>query len=204
MTDLRQKRSRSFTRLARTLIALLVMSVVTPISKPQAQLQSLLGKLSPALQQALVSNKDLVWSNQTAKTVRVLVQTNGPVSVGLITTIALLGGSVVRQFTSIDGLLAEMPAEKLLSLAERSDVEHMSADHLAEQAASHLEAATIADGLRTKQFLGNGSITRQGFLRHFNSSSPGAMLKGTWQSVGLVKQTLRGGGTKPPLEIFAV
>jgi len=51
----------------------------------------------------------------------------------------------VRQFTSIDGLLADLPINKLLSIAARSDVDRMSADHLSQQSASHLEVATGAE-----------------------------------------------------------
>ncbi|HKY06066.1 MAG TPA: hypothetical protein VJQ56_14320, partial [Blastocatellia bacterium] len=127
--------------------AFLTMSV--PTSRADAQVASALNKLSPALQQALTSNLNLVWLNPTRRTVRALVQTNGPVTPGLLTAITLQGGSVVRQFSSINGLLVDLPKTSLLSLAARNDVERMSADHLAQQSASHLEAATGADKVRT-------------------------------------------------------
>jgi hypothetical protein len=80
--------------------------------------------------------------------VRALIQSNGPVSSALITAIRGAGGSVVRQFTSINGLLADLPINKLLSIAGRSDVDRMSADHLSQQSASHLEVATGTDRAR--------------------------------------------------------
>ena len=108
MRDLRLKRPRCFVLFTRLLLTLIVLSLTIPAWTLQAQQQSSLYKLSPALQQAMVSTNELIWSNQNARTVRLLIQTYGPVSATLIAAIALQGGSVVRQFTSIDGLLAEV------------------------------------------------------------------------------------------------
>ena len=162
MISSRSTCSAAVSRLTRLIVTVIVMSVAAPVPRLGAQPLSLTGKLSPALQQALIAPKELIWSNQAAQTLRVLIQTNGPVPAALITAITVQGGSVVRQFTSINGLLAEVPIDKLVSLAERDDVERITADHLAEQAASHLESATIADGLRTKQLLGNGFVGLDG------------------------------------------
>ncbi|HEX8087520.1 MAG TPA: hypothetical protein VF762_01625, partial [Blastocatellia bacterium] len=138
---------------ARRLLTLWLMFILLgaalPIDGARAQATSPITKLSPALQRALNSNDMLVWSDPSRRTVRALIQTVGPVSPGLITAVRSSGGSVVRQFTSIYGLLAELPKSSLLTLASRSDVERMSADHLAQQSASHLEVATGADLVRT-------------------------------------------------------
>src|SRR5258706_4795291 len=107
-------------------------------------------KLSVALQQALVSYpSSCVWLDASRQTVRALIQSNGPPSSALTTAITAAGGSVVRQFTSINGLLADLPINKVLTIAGRSDVDRMSADHLSQQSSSHLEVATGADRART-------------------------------------------------------
>src|SRR5882724_9718839 len=109
-----------------------------------------MSNLPVALQQALDNYpSSCVWLNTSRQTVRTLIQSNGPVASALPTAITAAGGSVVRQFTSIDGLLADLPINKLLSIAARSDVDRMSADHLAQQSSSHLEVATGADRART-------------------------------------------------------
>src|SRR5205085_5535275 len=123
-----------------------------PLPRSHAQSPLTLGplnKLSVALQQALTSNDAQVWSSPSQQTVRTLIQTNGPVSAALRSAITAAGGSVVRQFTSIDGLLAELPKSQVLAVAARDDIERLTADHLAQQSASHLETATGADLLRT-------------------------------------------------------
>src|SRR5690242_160994 len=144
----------SSVRKARALIALLIIVAVTCVTLPPSQARSLsitdpLDKLSLALQQALGSNDAQVWANPSRQTVRTLVQSNGPVTSALRSAITQAGGTIVRQFTSIDGLLAELPKSRLLDIAARDDVERLSADHLAQQSASHLEAATGTDVLRT-------------------------------------------------------
>ncbi|MFL6214530.1 MAG: S8 family serine peptidase [Blastocatellia bacterium] len=141
-------------RKARPLVALLMMLAVLGVTLPRSQARSLLtasplDKLSLALQQALGNNDAAVWANPSRQTVRALIQSNGPVTSSLRQAITQAGGNVVRQFTSIDGLLVELPKSSLLDIATRDDVERLSADHLAQQSASHLEAATGADVLRT-------------------------------------------------------
>ncbi|HEX8185537.1 MAG TPA: hypothetical protein VF747_12315, partial [Blastocatellia bacterium] len=138
-------------RLLALCLMLVLLGVALPIARTRVQAASPdpVTKLSPALQRALNSNELLVWSDPSRQTVRALVQTSGPVSNSLITAVRSVGGSVVRQFSSINGLLAELPKSSLLTIAGRSDVERMSADHLAQQSASHLEVATGADRVRT-------------------------------------------------------
>src|SRR5437667_6736980 len=98
-----------------------------------------MSKLSAALQQALDNYpSSCVWLNTSRRTVRTLIQSNGPVAAGLTTAITAADGSVVRQFTSINGLLADLPINKLLSIAARSDEDRMSAAHLSQQSDSHL------------------------------------------------------------------
>ncbi|HWL74563.1 MAG TPA: S8 family serine peptidase, partial [Burkholderiaceae bacterium] len=140
---------RGVRRLLPIVLTLALLVAVLPHNQAQAQQPGTVNKLSPALQQALNNNINSVWSNPDRQTVRVLIQTTGAVQIGLITAITLQGGSVVRQFTSINGLLVELPKNKVLTIAARADVERMSADHLAQQSASHLEVATGADRLRT-------------------------------------------------------
>ena len=147
-------RALSSVRRARPFIALCVALAVLSVTMPRSHAQSPstggpLGKLSFALQQSLNNNDAQVWANPSRQTVRALIQTNGPVTTALRLSVIAAGGTVVRQFSSIDGLLAELPKSRLLDIAGRADVERISADHLAQQSASHLEAATGADVLRT-------------------------------------------------------
>ncbi|HXG66456.1 MAG TPA: hypothetical protein VNO70_15260, partial [Blastocatellia bacterium] len=78
----------------------LLVAGLLPSRQAGAQVPSASSKLSPALQQALNSSADLVWSISATQSVRVLIQTNGPVSPGLLQAVTLRGGKVVRQFTS--------------------------------------------------------------------------------------------------------
>src|SRR5215831_1352599 len=126
----------------------MLLAVALPRAQLQAQQPSAFSKLSVALQQELTGSDLLVWSNPSRGTVRVLIQTFGPVSADLLLAITLNGGLVVRKFSSINGLLAELPKNNVLAIAARTDVERMSADHLAQQSSSHLEAATGADVVR--------------------------------------------------------
>src|SRR5882724_8394861 len=121
------------------LLTLTLVFALLPHGRTQADGGSGAGmsKLSVALQQALDNYpSSCVWLNTSKQTVRTLSQSNGPVASALPTAITAAGGSVVRQFTSIDGLLADLPINKLLSIAARSDVDRMSADHLAQQSSS--------------------------------------------------------------------
>ena len=128
-------------------LTLALLSTLLPLTRSYAQ-GNATNKLSLALQQVLGTNNLLVWSDPSRRTVRTLIQTNGPVSSALITAVTRAGGTVVRQFSSINGMLAELPKNQVLSIASRSDVERMTGDHLAQQSASHLEAATLADAVR--------------------------------------------------------
>src|SRR5689334_20060066 len=148
----------SVARKAQPVLALCVMLALLSVTLPRLHAQvsgNPLNKLSLALQQALVNNDLQVWSNPSRQTVRTVIQTNGPVSLALRSAILLAGGTVVRQFTSIDGMLVELPKNKLLDIAARADVERLTADHLAQESASHLETATGADLLRTYRPLTN-------------------------------------------------
>jgi subtilisin family serine protease len=108
-----------------------------------------LDKLSTALRQALTEDVSLVWQNPSSGTVRVILQTNGAVSVSLIAAIVLQGATVVRQFSTINGLLIELPKSHLLAVAAMPEVERISADHLVRSSGSHLEATTGAEPLRS-------------------------------------------------------
>ena len=138
-------------RLFTIFLVLVLISVTLPTAGTRAQSGQVPpeSKVSPSLLQALGSNQLLVWSNPSRQTVRVLIQTVGPTPNSFTTAINQAGGSVVRRFTSINGVLAELPKNRVLSIAARNDVERISADHLAQQSASHLEAATTADAVRT-------------------------------------------------------
>src|SRR5215471_5348705 len=134
-------------RLLALSLLLCLLSSLIPIGTIQAQTPppSALGKLDPVLAQALNGSDTLIWPDPGRGTVRVLVQTNGVISASLTSAIYQYGGQVVRRFSSINCLLAELPKSRVLDLASRSDVERMSPDHLAVQSASHLEIATGAD-----------------------------------------------------------
>jgi len=144
-------------RLLAITLALALLCASIPIARTRADNPPTpISKLSLALQQALNSNVSLVWQDPSRQTVRALVQSNGPVTSSLKSAITSAGGLVVRQFSSINGLLVDLPKNSLLTIAARSDVERMSADHLAQQSSSHLEVATGADHARTYGLDGTG------------------------------------------------
>src|ERR1044071_3167951 len=84
-------------------LTLALLSALLPITRSHAQVNAT-NKLSLALQQVLGANNLLVWSDPSKRTVRTLIQTNGPVSSALITAVTRAGGTVVRQFSSINGM----------------------------------------------------------------------------------------------------
>src|SRR5437660_4656992 len=131
------------------ILALTLVSSLMPTVRTRADQSLAMSKLSPALQQGLDSSYSCVWSDSSKGTVRTVIQTFGPVSPLLLSAVTSSGGAVVRQFTSINGILAELPKNRVLTIAARADVEHMTADHLGQQSASHLETATGADTVRT-------------------------------------------------------
>src|SRR6185503_6191960 len=136
-------------RLLTLLLPVTLLCALLPPLHTGAQQTAAAAKLSVALQQVLGSNESQVWHDPSRQTVRTLIQSNGPVTSALTTAISQAGGSVVRQFASINGFLADLPKNKLITIAGRSDVERMSADHLAQQSASHIESATGADRVRS-------------------------------------------------------
>src|SRR5262245_53510288 len=87
-------------------IVLALLISLVPTSQPQAQ-TGLLNKLSAAVQQELGTVTNLLWSDSANQRMRVIVQTNGPVSTLLMAVVGLLGGNVVRRFSSINGMLVE-------------------------------------------------------------------------------------------------
>src|SRR5713226_1926367 len=119
--DISCKRRDIRRRLLTLLWSLSLLCALLPPAHTKAQQSSATVKLSAALQQALNSNESMVWLNPTRQTVRILIQTNGPVSSALTAAITIAGGSVVRQFTSIVGLLADLPKSKVLDIAGRAD-----------------------------------------------------------------------------------
>jgi len=114
-----------------------------------AQSQRALAKLSVAVQQILASNNALVWSNPATQKVRVLIQSFGPAGSDLLAAITQNGGTVVRQFTAINAVLVGLPTSGVLAVAALPQVERITADHLAQETSSHLEAATGADQVRS-------------------------------------------------------
>ncbi|HEV8486968.1 MAG TPA: S8 family serine peptidase, partial [Blastocatellia bacterium] len=145
-------RPPAFSRWVTALLTVaLLLTTWAPLQRhayARPELGSVVGKLSGPLLNSLGNNELLVWSDPIRHTVRTIIQTPGAVTPALRTAVVLAGGSVVRQFTSINGLLAELPKSNVLAIAARADVDHMSADHLAQQTASHLEVATGADVVR--------------------------------------------------------
>src|SRR6266568_7768332 len=124
--DIFPRNHRSFRRLLTLVLTLTLVFALLPHGRTQADGGSGSGagmsKLSVALQQALDNYpSSCVWLNTSRQTVRTLIQSNGPVASALTTAITAAGGSVVRRFTSIDGLLADLPINKLLTIAARSD-----------------------------------------------------------------------------------
>ena len=127
------------------LFALLAWPLARGEVRAQTDPSSPVAKLSTALRQALTEDVSLAWENPSTGNVRVILQTNGPVSPSLILALVLQGGTVVRQFSTINGLLVELPKSHLLSVAALAEVERISADHLVRPSGSHLEATTGAD-----------------------------------------------------------
>src|SRR6266850_4097270 len=131
------------------LLTLTLLCALLPSARIRADESASTSKLSRALQTALDDDYySCVWSDPSRGTVRVLIQTVGPVSPQLLTAVTAARGSVVRQFTSINGILAELPKGRVLGIAARADVERITADHLGQQSSSHLEVATGADRAR--------------------------------------------------------
>src|ERR1044071_7010041 len=115
-------RSRVVGRLLTFALTIALICAMLPLSSTQADTVTPISKLSPALQRALTVSESLVWQNTGKQTVRALIQTNGAVSSALTKAIKTAGGSVVRQFTSINAVLAELPKSSLLTIAARTDV----------------------------------------------------------------------------------
>src|SRR5262245_35625732 len=105
MTDRNSTPIRSLVvgRLLTYALTLALICAMLPAGRTQADTVSPISKLSPALQRALTVSESLVWQNPGKLTVRALIQTNGAVSSSLTKAIKTAGGSVVRQFTSING-----------------------------------------------------------------------------------------------------
>ncbi len=138
-----------FTGFAIFLMLALVGSLLPPY---QAQAQtSAISKLSEVLQSEVGRTSESIWSDSATQRLRVLIQTRGAVTAALVNALSLVDGFIVRQFASIEGVLANVPQSSLLELAARPDVERITPDHLIQQTSSHLEAATLADGVRTYQ-----------------------------------------------------
>src|SRR5262245_15413654 len=112
-------------RLLSLSLLLCLLSSLVPLGSIQAQTPppNALGKRDPTLAHALNSSTTLIWSDPSRNTVRVLIQSYGSISSGLTSAIYSAGGQVVRKFSTINALLAEVPKNKVLSLAARSDVE---------------------------------------------------------------------------------
>src|SRR5262245_57120949 len=108
-------------------LALLLNGALPVLALPPSPSTQPVAKLSGALRAALSSNEFSVWSDPATLRLRVLIQSEGPVSAGLLTAVTLSGGFVVRQFASIDGILADVPKRSLLDLAARTDVDRISA-----------------------------------------------------------------------------
>src|SRR5690242_15850795 len=155
VSPLTKGRGRKLLTIALTLV--LVFGLL-PLTRTQAVVAAPISKLSAALQQALNSTVSTVWSDPSRQRLRVLIQSNGPFSSSLNTAIIASGGTIVRQFTSINGVLADLPKNQVLTLAARTDVDRMSADHLAQMSASHLEVATGADKVRTSSGLDGSGV----------------------------------------------
>ena len=110
-------RYRKFNRAFSIFVVLALLISLVPVTRPQAQI-AVLNKLSAALQQELNSVNNLIWSDASTQRVRVIVQTNGLIFATLMTLVNILGGNVLRRFSSINGMLVEVPESSLLTLAE--------------------------------------------------------------------------------------
>src|SRR5262249_25861601 len=94
---------------SRTILSITIVFLgvgLLPRSRAGAQTSGALAKLSIAVQQTLTTSNSFVWANPTTRTVRVLIQTYGPASSDLLAAISQSGGTIVHQFTAINGVLA--------------------------------------------------------------------------------------------------
>src|SRR5262245_46729382 len=140
-----------------SIIVVFLVAAALPRGGTSAQTGGTMAKLSVAVQQALATNETLVWSDPASRTVRDLVQTYGTVDSNLLAAIGHRCGTVVRQFSAINGVLAAVSSDSIRMIAALPQVDRISADHLAQQTSSHLEAATGADQVRSYGILNTTS-----------------------------------------------
>lgn len=95
---------------------------------PAVLAASLLSAAPPASAGTLSSDLTEIVSGLLQPKVRVIVQTNGRPTTLLLTTVALLGGTVHSVFDSVDGFVATVPVSSILTLVVRADVLHISMD----------------------------------------------------------------------------
>jgi subtilisin family serine protease len=112
-------------------------------------------KLSPDLRDAIVSTSlaptNWIREAPTGRLLKLLVLSCDEIDPDLTAlrqAVVAAGGSVYYRFASVNGLLVMLPASKVVSIAQRSDVEAISPNRLTTRTASFLEQVTGAAGVR--------------------------------------------------------
>jgi len=123
-----------------------------------------MSKVSPDLAQALVASSvaSLPWAKDTSagRLVKVLVisaPTTDPDLTSLRSAIVGVGGSVYQKFISVNGVYALLPASRVLSIAQRGDVESISPNRMTVRTRSMLQSVT-----GSYESSGNGAVVSPG------------------------------------------
>jgi serine protease AprX len=141
-------------RLWSGMLALLLACCVLLANAP-AQAQASNNKIARDLLPLLGTDRapKLNWVKdiQGRRHVKVLVfsDSTDPDLTALRTAVLGVGGSVYMRYTSVRGLSVMMPADRVLTLAARSDVQSISPNRMAARTSSQLEFASGAMNLRT-------------------------------------------------------
>ena len=135
---------------------LFAMSIFGAMANP-AQAQTASSKIATDLQQVIAasSTPSLSWAKDVSglRMVKVLVvsSSSDPDLVALRSDVLAKGGSVYFRYVSVAALSAMLPANRVVDIAARSDVQSISPNRLTARTASTLEYTTgaLAAGVRT-------------------------------------------------------
>jgi subtilisin family serine protease len=136
--------------------AVLLAAIATPVSAQVygAGIEAkLAADLRPAVLQGQFEQKTFNWLNKDRGQwlVKVLVVSNNDndtEAFNLRMAILMAGGSVYHRFLSVNAVLAVLPVNQVMNIANRADVESISPNRLATQSASFAEQVTGAAAVR--------------------------------------------------------
>ena len=107
-------------------------------------------KLSSSVIAVLNGTNPSNYYDLNSNSVQVIVQTTSNKAAKIVSNeITKEGGTPIYSFRSIDGLLANIPLDKIVRIAQLCEVERITCDHTTQQTASHLETVTGLSNLRT-------------------------------------------------------